>query len=536
MSEINKSRLENVLMLKKISYKEIDKVINGDEENSFKFESLLKGNKPIPKNVERKLFDYLLTDKNLDIKAYVYNETDDINFDIKPKANKPARRVNIYGATTKDEKMSDEYIANHLNPSIVKDRYRELGFTISTLSLFINENYNKSFAEIMNPNRKKYITHDDENNIGYLLETNYTTLVTGGKRHKAVTEYKIPEYAKFCINPDRLSLLSENEDQSEKMIKRLNISKKLFYTIITKKFPVGFKFIELFTKTYNDVFDTNYKEEEFMLGISEPSDIFYDEKKENVVETSKNNLNSIDLSKLPEAWKVNNNIIEEPKQEEVTTIDKKDIKYSCKCGNIVSDRWIGNQKCSLCGTVMRRLGGFDSIEFNTSVVDNANKNEEPKSVDDMINEVLEGLANSSCKEDLANAEIENIIDTYNDYKDTISIDKIYSVLKKIIKTEKALKYLDDYNEKQKKLLIESQLREPRAVDLSEVLKPTEAKKEEVISPEYIINYIDEHFDSLIMDKMIDVLKSKSKAKYNLEVADKFMDELNKAYNYANSNS
>lgn len=538
MGEINKSRLESVLMLKKISYKEIDKVINngGDEENSFKFESLLKGNKPIPKNVERKLFDYLLTDKNLDIKAYVYNETDDINFDIKPKTNKPARRVNIYGATTKDEKMSDEYIANHLDPSVVKDRYRELGFTVATLSLFINENYNKSFAEIMNPNRKKYITHNDENNIGYLLETNYNTLVTRGKKHKAVTEYKVPEYAKYCINSDddRIVALSNDLTLSEKMIKRLNISEKLYYTVITKKFPVGIKFIELFTKIYNMVFDLHYNNEEFMLGITDPNDTFYDEKEEEVVETPKNILGGIDLSKLPEAWKEANGI-EEPKQEEVTTIDKKDIKYSCKCGNVVSDRWIANQKCSLCGTVMRRLGGFDSIEFNTSVVDNATK-EEPKSVDDMINEVLEGLANSSCKEDMANAEIENIIDTYNDYKDTISIDKIYSVLKQIIKTEKALKYLDDYNEKQKKLLIESQLREPRAVDLSEVLKPTEVKKEEIMTPEYIINYIDKHFNSLIMDKMIDVLKSKAKAKYNLEVADKFMEELNRTYNYSVSES
>ena len=544
MGEINKSRLESVLMLKKISYKEIDNVINnGNEENSFKFESLLKGNKPIPKNVERKLFDYLLTDKNLDIKAYVYNETDDINFDIKPKTDKPARRVNIYGATTKDEKMSDEYIANHLDPSVVKDIYKELGFTVATLSLFINENYNKSFAEVMNPNRKKYITHNDANNIGYLLETNYNTLVIRSKKHKAVTEYKVPEYAKYCINSDddRIVALSNNLELSEKMIKRLNISEKLYYTVITKKFPVGIKFVELFTKIYNMVFDLHYSNEEFMLGIADPSDTFYDEKKEEVVETPKNILGGIDLSKLPKAWKEANGIEEPEQEEEVTTIDKKDIKYSCKCGNVVSDRWIANQKCSLCGTVMRRIGGFDSIEFNTSIVDNATK-EEPKSVDDMINEVLEGLANSSCKEDMANGEIENIIDTYNDYKDTISIDKIYSVLKQIIKTDKALKYLDDYNEKQKKLLVESQLRDERTEELirfekfkaNQVVKPTEVKKEEVMTPEYIINYIDKHFNSLIMDKMIDVLKSKSKAKYNLEVADKFMEELNKAYDHTNS--
>jgi macrodomain Ter protein organizer (MatP/YcbG family) len=60
----------------------------------------------------------------------------------------------------------------------------------------------------------------------------------------------------------------------------------------------------------------------------------------------------------------------------------------------------------------------------------------------------------------------------------------------------------------------------------------EVTKEVEMSPEYLINYIDEHFNSLIMDKMISVLHSKSKAKYNLEVADKLMGELNKAYNYS----
>ena len=106
-TELNKSRLESVLSVNRINFDTIESSIDLEKGT---LEKLIKDPKPIPKNVSRKVVDYLEDKAKINCSDYLYNLSDNINFAVTktPTYNidyikKDEKKVkNPYEATTKD--------------------------------------------------------------------------------------------------------------------------------------------------------------------------------------------------------------------------------------------------------------------------------------------------------------------------------------------------------------------------------------------------------------------------------------------------
>ena len=401
-TELNKSRLESVLSVNRINFDIIESSIDLEKGT---LEKLIKDPKPIPKNVSRKVVDYLQDKAKINCSDYLYNLSDNINFAVTktPTYNidyikKDEKKVkNPYGATTKDTKL-DGYIANHLNFSTIKARCKLLGFNNQgTMGLFFRDKDNKIIYEIANQVRRKYITEEEANMLSFLLESNIESLAVSKFDHtcKNPAPYKAPGFAKYIIIGDMYTDIYRKITK-QKLLVKLHLSERVYDMIINGEITIGLALVKFFINIYNSITGET-------LDKDSAKGVLYEEKimdKEEEVKVEKENNNiEIDMDNLPESWKNNS------KKEE--TADNNEINYSCKCGNLKSNKWKSGQKCNVCGTLMRKVGAYDLLDNDVQDTKlNSTSNNPIKEAVNSDIKILKQLADPSVPIDNINIPIE----------------------------------------------------------------------------------------------------------------------------------